>query len=462
MSVHKCSNNKTYDVVIVGAGGAGLSAAIQAADEGADVLVLEKLSAVRGNTIRSSAGMNACQTGFQKKQGIDDTAEAFFEETFAGGNRTNDRELLRYFVEHSADAVDWLDQLGIKLSSLTTTGGMSVKRTHRPCNGSAIGGYLIKGLINAVKQRQVEVQLNARVTRLLQSQDKRVNGIEYEDEAGNLISVHSRSVIIATGGFGSNYKKIREVRSDLSGLITTNHEGSVGDGIEMIKAAGGEIRDMDQIQVHPTVHYDSRFLMTEAIRGEGAILVAQNGRRFINELDRRDVVSEAISQQSGSHAYLVFDELLVHRVPAVRFYASRGMVVQADTLELLSEKIGINGSSLNNTVRKWNQSVRLKKDACFSRHTGLDHPIMKGPFHGVKVSPGIHHTMGGAVINTQAEVLDSRRSPILGLYAAGETVGGLHGENRIGGNAIAETVIFGRQAGRQAAAFAERLVIASL
>ncbi|EXJ24141.1 Fumarate reductase flavoprotein subunit [Alkalibacterium sp. AK22] len=401
--------------------------------------------------------MNACQTRFQKNEGITDDSDTFYEETLAGGNRTNDPDLLRYFVDQSASAVDWLDQLGVRLSSLTTTGGMTVKRTHRPSDGSAIGGYLVQGLLEATNQRNIEMVLNARVTGLIQSQSKRVDGVEYIDVRGRLISVKSGAVIIATGGFGSNYKKIREVRSDLAKMVTTNHVGSSGDGIDLIKSAGGALRDLDKIQVHPTVHHESRFLVTEALRGEGAILVNKQGKRFVNEMDRRDVVSKAIGEQIEGQAFLIFDVLLSSRVPAVRFYDSKGMLHQEKSLRDLAEEAGIDGRNLENTIRQWNQAVTVQRDIYFNRVTGLDYPILKGPFFGVKVSPGIHHTMGGAKISTQAEVLNSEGLPLPGLYAAGETVGGLHGENRIGGNAIAEIVIFGRQAGRQAAAFTRNL-----
>lgn len=441
-----------YDIIVVGAGGAGMAAAIQAKDKGANPIIFEKMPAVRGNTIKSSAGMNASESKFQSKQGIEDSNDLFYEETLKGGNQTNDPYLLKYFVDHSAEAIDWLDSLGISLSELTTTGGMSKKRTHRPGDGSAIGGYLVKGLLNAIENRNIPVIVNAEVKKLITDRDA-VCGVEVSIDNHPARTVKSKTVIVTTGGFGYNRKMVNELAPELTHFITTNHEGSMGAGIQMIQEAGGEVRDLKQIQIHPTVHQESKFLMTEAIRGEGAILITSDGERFVNELDRRDVVSKAIMETSAQHAYLLFDEDLKRRVPAVKFYQSKKMVQTAQTLNDLAELLRMNKEILDSTVRRWNYFVRKKEDTDFGRRTGMEHAISKPPYSAIKIAPGIHHTMGGVKINEKTEVQNTEGTSIKGLYAAGETVGGLHGQNRIGGNAIAETIIFGRQAGKQAAHF---------
>ncbi|MCC5894897.1 MAG: flavocytochrome c [Alkalibacterium sp.] len=441
-----------YDVIIVGAGGAGLSAAITAKDSGAHPVIFEKMPTVRGNTIKSSAGMNASETKFQKKQGINDSNGRFYEETLAGGNGSNDSELLRYFVEHSADAINWLDSLDISLSNLTTTGGMSLKRTHRPSDGSAIGGYLVKGLKKNVEKRDIPVVVNADVKNLV-IENGVIGGVRVVIEDGRERVIKAKTVIVTTGGFGSNRSMLSEVSPGLDRFITTNDEGSMGEGIHMIQDVGGAVRDLNHVQVHPTVHQESGFLMTEAIRGEGAILISASGCRFVNELDRRDVVSKAIMDTSEEFSFLVFDANVKTRVPAIGFYQSKGMVYESQTISELSKVLNIDCSVFNNTLNKWNQAVKSKTDIEFHRSTGMDHRLSRAPFFAIKVAPGVHHTMGGVIINTKAEVQSSKGVSIKGLYAAGETVGGLHGENRIGGNAIAETVVFGRQAGKQAAMF---------
>ncbi|MCA8631769.1 FAD-dependent oxidoreductase, partial [Escherichia coli] len=158
----------SYDVVIVGSGGAGMTAALQAKEAGMNPVILEKMPVAGGNTIKSSSGMNASQTKFQEKEGIKDSNDKFFEETLKGGKGTNDQELLRYFVDHSAEAIDWLDTKGITLSNLTITGGMSEKRTHRPADGSAIGGYLVDGLVRNVREEKIPLFVDADVTDLVE------------------------------------------------------------------------------------------------------------------------------------------------------------------------------------------------------------------------------------------------------------------------------------------------------
>lgn len=315
----------------------------------------------------------------------------------------------------------------------------------------------MKGLMRIVEERGIPLFTSAEVTRLSTSEETNlINGayVAIDRQGENL--VRAGAVVIATGGFGSNYKKIEEVAPDLVKLITTNHEGSLGSGIDMVKAVGGSIRDLDQIQIHPTVHQRSRFLLTEAIRGEGAILISLSGKRFVNEMDRRDVVSHAIINCPEQKAFLIFDEQLKERVPAVGFYESKDMVLKGETLYGLADQIGVPKEVLQATISEWNQAVAYGTDDLFERTTAMEHPIQTGSFYAIEVAPGIHHTMGGVRINTRSEVIDEDGRKISGLYAAGETCGGLHGENRIGGNAIAETIVFGRQAGKQAAEYVQK------
>ncbi|EAC9274066.1 FAD-dependent oxidoreductase, partial [Listeria monocytogenes] len=226
------------DIIIVGSGGAGMSAAIEAKDAGLNPVIFEKMPVVGGNTNKASSGMNASETKFQKEQGIDDSNDAFYEETLKGGHGTNDKELLRYFVDHSADAIDWLDSLDIPLNNLTITGGMSTKRTHRPEDGSAVGEYLVKGLSENVQKREIPVFVNSDVKSLVK-EDNQVTGIKVSVEGQAEKEITGKAVVVATGGFGASEELIESVRPDLKGIVTTNQEGSTGDGIKMIEAVGG-------------------------------------------------------------------------------------------------------------------------------------------------------------------------------------------------------------------------------
>ncbi|MCR5294152.1 MAG: FAD-binding protein, partial [Lachnospiraceae bacterium] len=214
--------------------------------------------------------------------------------------------------------------------------------------------------------------------------------------------------------------------------------------------------DIDQIQLHPTVEQGTSMLITESVRGDGAILVNQEGKRFTNELLTRDVVSAAELAQTGSYAYIIFDQRLREGLKATEKYISTGITVQADTIEELAKKLEIDPATLADTLTTWNQYVADQKDPDFDRTTGMDADLSQAPYYAIKIAPGIHHTMGGVKINTSAEVIDVNGSAIPGLFAAGEVTGGVHGGNRIGGNAVADIVVFGNIAGENAVAYCDK------
>lgn len=441
----------SYDIVIVGGGGAGMAAAIQAHDKGANVAIFEKMPIAGGNTTKSSGGMNASETKFQKAQGITDTNDKFYEETLKGGGGTNDKELLRYFVDHSADAINWLDSIGITLSNVTFSGGMSVKRIHRPADGSAVGTYLVPRLEENVGKRNIPFFVNSDVKSIIEK-DGKVAGVKVNVD-GKTKTVNAKAVIVTTGGFGANAKMVEKYRPDLKGYVNTNSDGSQGEGIKMIQKLGGATVDLDQIQIHPTVVQKNGMLVSEAVRGEGAILINKNGKRFYNEMETRDKVSAAEMKQPGKFAYIVFDDALGDRAKQIAFYKEQGFVVEGKTIAELAKKLKIDPKTFEKTMSDWNKVVETKKDTEFGRTTAMENKLEKAPYYAIKIAPGIHHTMGGVKINTLTQVLNKKSAPITGLYAAGEVTGGLHGNNRIGGNAVADIIIFGRQAGTQAAAF---------
>lgn len=445
-----------YDIVIVGAGGGGMAAAIQAKDMGYNPVVFEKMPVAGGNTVKVSAGMNASGTRFQKAEGIKDSNDLFYEETLKGGKGTNDPELLKHFVDSSSDAINWLDDMGITLSNLTTTGGMSVKRTHRPADGSAVGQYLVNGLLRNVQEREIPLFTDADVKEITEKNGV-VTGVKVVFDKTDEHTVTSDAVIVATGGFGANLDMVTEYNKDLKGFVTTNQAGSQGDGIKMIEKVGGTTVDMGEIQIHPTVEQETSFLITEAVRGEGAILVNQDGNRFVNEMDTRDNVSAAIIDLDKPFAYLVLDAGVKERVKAIDFYEKSGLVKKGDSIDTLAKEIGVDAKVLEKTVTIWNDSVKDKKDSDFGRTTAMDNDLSKGPYYAIKIAPGIHHTMGGAKINAKTEVLTEEGKVVPGLFAAGEASGGLHGKNRIGGNAVADIIIYGRESSKQAAELVKEL-----
>lgn len=442
----------TYDAVIVGSGGTGLTAAIQAHESGLDVAVFEKNVELGGNTNRASSGMNAAETNVQLHHGVIDNVADFYRETYKDGGKLNDKDMLGYFVYHSAPAISWLADHGIKLDDITVTGGMSKKRTHRPASMAPIGGFLVKSLLNVAAQQNIPVFNETKVDQLLQDATGRVNGIKLSLD-GHSQEVKAKTVILATGGFGASKAYMKRYRPDLIDYKTTNQPGATGDGLELAEGVGAELMQMDLIQVHPTVQQDNPhvYLIGEAVRGEGAILVNAQGQRFVNELNTRKIVSNAITALPEQSAYLIFDQGIRDRVKAIEFYDKTGLVEHGDTIEALAQTLKMDPTVLKQTVSDWNQAVQDQNDEQFGRTTGMERDISQPGFFAIHIAPAIHYTMGGLHIDSKTHVLDGNGDVIEGLYAAGEVAGGLHGNNRVGGNSIAETIIFGRQAGLQVA-----------
>lgn len=434
-----------YDLIVVGSGGAGLTAAVQASELGLRVVVLEKNAKVGGNTSRASSGMNAAETSIQAQHGIVDHMRAFYDETMRGGGRLNDPAMLHHFVTHAPLAIDWLAQHGLPLTDLTITGGMSRQRTHRPTSTAPVGAYIVKGLQKLAIKAGVAIVTEATVTKLL-TKAGRVSGVQYYDNNGQSHKLIAKAVILASGGFGASKKLMQRYRPDLVHYRTTNQDGATGDGLKLASEVGAQLMQLDLVQVHPTVQQDQdhAFLIGEAVRGEGAILVNQHGNRFVNELATRRIVSNAITKLPEHSAYLIFDQQIRQRVKAIEFYDHIGLVKTGQTVDELVKQLGL--TNLHETVNQWNEDVNHQVDSEYGRTTGMNCPLRHAPFYAIHVAPAIHYTMGGIHADAETRVLDANGQAIPGLYAAGEVVGGLHGNNRIGGNSIAETVVFGRQA----------------
>ncbi|KAH0785645.1 flavocytochrome c [Histomonas meleagridis] len=446
-----------YEIVVIGTGGAGMSAAIQAHDEGCRVLIVEKMPTIGGNTIKSSVGMNAAETRYQKIKGIKDSKDLFYEETMKGGKNMNNPLLLRRFVDRAPEAIEWLAHRGIMLNDITITGGMSVDRAHRPRDSSAVGGYLVSGLLRNVNKRNIDIMTDTRVIDILVDENKRVYAVKLIVEEETEVLIHCKAVIVATGGFSANQEMVVKYRPELKGFVTTNHKGATGEGIILLERIGAGTVDMDQIQIHPTVEQTTSYLISESIRGGGAILVNQKGERFFNELETRDKVSAAIIALPEKYSYIIFDEQIHQKNKATDEYITKGLTVSADSPEELAKKIGLDVDTFKKTLERFNTFVEKQHDDDFGRTTGLRSKINQGPYFAIKIAPGVHHTMGGITINVETEVLDKDSNVIKGAYAAGEVCGGIHGGNRIGGNAVADIIIFGTLAGHNAAVYAQNL-----
>ena len=451
--VEKTPETLTCDVVIVGAGGAGLTAAVRATQAGAKVLVLEKMSMVGGNSLKASGGMNCAGTKFQEAAGITDSGvQEFIEDTMNGGHQLNDLALVTTMAENSSDAVNWLESIGAPLPKVAATGGTTHKYLHSPEDGSPVGAYLVAKLSEAAAQEGIDIMLNTTATEIIMADGAAV-GVKAED-AEHIYTVEAGAVILASGGFGSNFDMMCAYNPSLANAVTTNHPGATGDGILMAEAVGAATVDMEQIQLHPTVYQATSMLVSEKMRSLGAILVNQEGKRFTNDLATRDAVSAAELEQTGGYAYIIFDQNLVDQNKSAKEYIEKGMAVSGDTYEELAEAMGVDPAAFVETMNTWNAAVAAGEDAEFGRNNGMDADLSTAPFYAIQIAPGIHHTMGGVKIDPETEVIDTQGSPIPGLFAAGEVTGGVHGGNRIGGNAVCDFVVFGRIAGANAAAYA--------
>lgn len=438
------------DIVVIGAGGAGMTAAIQAVQDGAtDVVVLEKMPITGGNTTRSTGGLNAAATKYQEAEGIEDSVELFVEDTMKGGKELNDKELVTKMAENSAAAVDWVNEIGGDLSVVGMFGGASVKRIHRPTDTSAVGPMLVKALNNKMAELNIPVLLETTAKQILVDENGAVCGVVAADKEGNEMTIDCTAVVLATGGFGANSDMVVKYKADLAGFGTTNHAGATGDGIAMAEELGAALVDMDQIQTHPTVNPETQTMYTEGVRGNGAILVNKEGKRFVNELETRDVVSAAILEQTDKQCYLVFDQAVRDSLAAIESYVKKGIVTEADTPEALGEAIGVDGAALAETLKAYAGYQAAGTDADFGRES-MELPLDQPKFYAALCAPAIHHTMGGVKINTATEVLKEDGTAIPGLFAAGEVTGGVHGANRLGGNAVTDIVVFGRIAGTAA------------
>ena len=501
----KTANGETVsydaDVVVIGAGGAGMTAAMTAADAGQKVVILESQAMVGGNSARATGGMNAAKTVYQDENEFDqaagvektlataaekyadnetitalaktvseqwaayqanptgyfDSVELMELDTMVGGKGINNPELVKTLCEGTADAIDWLDENGITLHNVSSFGGASVKRIHRPVNEEgkvvSVGAYMIPLLQENCEKRGIDIVLNTTVDTILTDANGAAVGVSGTDKDGNTVVVNAKSVILATGGFGANLDMVTQYKPELAGFMTTNAAGAQGQGIEMATAIGAGTVDMDQIQIHPTVEANTAALITEGLRGDGAILVNANGERFIDEVGTRDVVSAAEIAQPGSYSWLIVDQAMADASSVIQGYIKKGYTKTGATYEELAKELDVDPATFANTMETWNGYVEAKNDPDFGR-TSFANPLNNGPYYAIKVTAGVHHTMGGVTINSATEVLKKDGTVIPGLFAAGEVTGGVHGANRLGGTAVADFVVFGRIAGESAANYA--------
>lgn len=465
-SIHKDRVNKTgedkeltTDVVVIGGGGAGLAAAVTAHQNGANVIILEKMPRIGGNTILSGGAFNAVDPKRQKAQGIEDTIDKHYTQTYEGGDKLGKPSLIRILVEGAYSAVEWLESLGMKFNDevFTVLGGMW-PRAHKP--STPLGTGFIETYSNYINSNDgIEVLVDTVATELLVDGD-RIVGVKAMGLDGIVTVKANNGVIIATGGFSQNVEMRNKYNADwpdLTNLMSTNHPGATGDGLTLAEKVGANLIGLDKLQLLPMGDPETGSLSGNIEQGvENRIFVNKDGNRFVDEGARRDVMTKALLEQKDAYLWIVLDK---HNYPtedtknnfneSIAELMAQGRAFKGDTLEELAKNINVDPANLIKAVEDFNKAVDIGEDE-FGR-TLFQHKIDTAPFYAGARVPTVHHTMGGIEINEDAQVLDKSGNIIKGLYAAGEVTGGIHGSNRLGGNALADIAVFGRIAGLSAA-----------
>ena len=450
-----------YDVVVIGAGGAGFSAAITARNAGANVVLLEKMPAVGGNSLISGAEMNVAKNWVQPKLGInDDSPELHAQDTFKGGDGKGDMKVINVMTHEALDAAKWCrDYLGVRFEddNLFFFGGHSRKRALIPVGHT--GTEFIAKFQAKADELGIPVITNMKAEELIKDKDGRVVGVKATMDGSEYTFNAKGGVVLATGGFGANPEMVKKYNPKIDERFkTTDAPGTTGEALYMAERAGAQLVNMGYIQTYPICDPISGAIELIAdARFDGAIMLNQEGKRFVEELQRRDVLSEAILNQTGRYCWVLWNDNIGKISNTVKAHANeyeaftkQGVMATCDDLKCIADFTKIPFDQLQKTVKRVSDMAGKGNDKDFNHRAGLM-DMQQGKYYVIKAVPSTHHTMGGVRINEKAEALTAEGKAIPGLWAAGEVTGVTHGTNRLGGNAYTDIIVFGRIAGEAAA-----------
>ena len=455
------SKVNNYDVVVVGAGGAGFSAAITAKNAGANVVLLEKMPAVGGNSLISGAEMNVAKNWVQPKLGInDDSPELHAQDTFKGGDKKGDMKVINVMTHNALDAAKWCkDYIGVNFEpdNLFFFGGHSRKRALIPEGHT--GTEFISKFMHKAEELGIPVITNMKMVDLIKNAEGRVVGVKAEMNGQEYTFNAKGGVVLATGGFGANAQMVKKYNPKIDERFkTTDAPGSTGEALYMAEKAGAQLVNMGYIQTYPICDPISGVIELIAdARFDGALMLNQDAKRFVEELDRRDVLSHAILKQPGGYCWVLWNDNIGKISNTVKTHTNeyeaftkQGIMKTCEDLKCIADFTKMPYDQLVKTIDRVNTMTGKGNDKDFNHRSGLM-DMSQGKYYVIKAVPSTHHTMGGIRINEKAQALTADGKVIPGLWAAGEVTGVTHGTNRLGGNAYTDIIVFGRIAGQAAA-----------
>ncbi|WP_319370059.1 flavocytochrome c [uncultured Ilyobacter sp.] len=459
--------DETIDVVVVGSGFAGLTAAIEAHNSGATVLVLEKMKAAGGNSIISDGGIAAPGTKLQKKNEISDSPDLMYEDMIKAGLGMNYPELVRVVVDNANDVFDWsIDYLGVEyLDRIDIFGGHSVHRCYTAKN--ITGATIIKKQMEKISELGIEVRFKSYLKNLVMDSNERVCGVVVREDydyknpqkGKDKYIKAEKGVILATGGFGADVDFRSSQDPRLTGKIsTTNKPFATSEVIKESINIGAMPVQLSNIQLGPWASPDEAGYGVGPMFSEyivfqyGVIVDPATGKRFVNELADRKTLSDKLLS-IGHPCIGIADSKAVREAGwNIDSGLKRKVVRKFYTLEEVADFYGISKDAIRETINRFNENFKEGVDRDFGKPLiENSSPICEAPYYAMRLWPKVHFTMGGIRIDSDARVISIEGDVIKGLYAAGEVTGGVHGASRLGSCAITECMVFGKIAGRNIA-----------